>query len=148
MEGDQDDAGGPPAETAMKPEPSCRSNDSGEEMITMMTFWFSILGDATAAVQGKGGGTLSLLQRRTGYTAMTIGGGPTDAKRMVTVTATNAIIGKKHAADSRSPGLCGEDLSVGSAQRDVAPDVRRRIRGNHASGSSGGSGGEENPVPC
>ena len=60
----------------------------------MMMFWFSIPGDATAAVQGKGGGTLLLLQRRTGYTTLTIGGDPNDAKRMVTVTETSAIIGK------------------------------------------------------
>ena len=63
-------------------------------MITMMTFRFSIPGDATAAVKGEGGGTLLLLQRRIGYTALTIGGAPKDAKRMVTVTVTSAIIGK------------------------------------------------------
>ena len=37
---------------------------------------------------------MSLLQRRTGYTALTIGGGPNDAKCMVTVTGTDTIIGK------------------------------------------------------
>ena len=53
MEGNQDDAGGPPAKTASKPEPSGGSNDSGEEMITIMTFRFSIPGDATVVVQGE-----------------------------------------------------------------------------------------------
>ena len=59
-----------------------------------MTFRFSILGAATDAVHGEGGGTLALPKHRTGYTTLKIGEEPKDAKRMVTVEATNATIGK------------------------------------------------------
>ena len=50
LEGNQDNAGGPPSEVASKPEPMGNANDLGEERVTMMTFRFSIPGVATATV--------------------------------------------------------------------------------------------------
>ena len=51
LEGNQDDAGGPPSEVVSKPEPMGDADDSEEEMVTMMTIRFSIPGVETTVVQ-------------------------------------------------------------------------------------------------